>query len=180
MPYDYEDRYIPEGYYLVEDADGERLVRKDELKQESNMTESSTFLDKLIEANAPRVIVRFRKVGDQVEYEWGTAGGAVPLIEIIGAVGITQIEILDPTRRQLQQCPEPGLLIVWNKDDDKFYWFIHPTVPLYSMWGMLEMIKATLVGTSVARQAASQQVPMAGKPVIRPAVLGIDGKPFMR
>ena len=88
----------------------------------------------------------------------------------VGVIARVQAELplIEPEDARYK-CPESALVIAWDEGERKFHWFVHPSIPVDSLVGMMEMIKATLVDTHIARSAAAQQV-----------ILGPDGQPARR
>ncbi len=123
----------------------------------------------VVKQDTPRLIVKFRLDSEgRDQYEWGTAGSAIPLLHIIGAIIKTQNEMFDYAGWELEvrekTCPNQELVIAWL--NNTFSWFMHRDTPMYGMLGMLNMIRATLEDTIKARQHAAQQMILAPKSVI--------------
>lgn len=122
-----------------------------------------------VRADTPRLVVMFRQEGENERFQWGIIG-AMPILTLVGFIALVQHEIPCVTGEDDDNfCPDSALVIVWDAKHRLFDWFCHPDIPSNSLRGMLEIIKATLVGTHIARQAAAQQV-----------LLGPDGKPVRR
>lgn len=122
--------------------------------------------DETVRQDTPRLVVTFQRQGDKELYQWGVVG-AIPVLSLIGVIVRVQAEL---AFRSPDECPEMALVITWDEGTHKFSWFVHQDIPVDSLVGMLETIKATIVATHVARVAASQQV------VHR--LLGPDGQPM--
>lgn len=118
-----------------------------------------------VQDNTPRLVVMFRRDADNELFQWGVVG-AMPLVTLIGYITRVQSEL---AFRSPEECDESAMVIAWDKDERSFSWFVHPDVPVDSLVGMLETIKATLVGTHLAKQVAAQQM-----------ILGPDGRPARR
>lgn len=131
------------------------------------MTKLTKFTD--LTQDTPRLVVMFKQDGDEEQFQWGILG-KMPILTLVGHIGRVQAELplLEPGDPRYD-CPESALVIAWDEVDHKFTWFVHPSIPADSLAGMLEMIKATIVATKLARQVAAQQV-----------ILGPDGQPARR
>ena len=113
-----------------------------------------------------RLVVMFRRDGDNEQFQWGMVG-AMPLMSLIGCIVRIQTDLGNVFH---ETCDQMALVLAWNADQREFSWFLHPDLPIQSLVGMLEVIKATLVGSQLARQAAAQQVGLVdrnGKPLRR-------------
>lgn len=131
------------------------------------MTKLKKFTD--IVQDTPRLVIMFKRDGDRELFQWGTVGD-IPILTLIGYISRVQAELplLEPGDER-RDCPESALVIVWDRENNRLNWFVHPDVPADSTVGMLELIKATIVGTHLARHVAAQQV-----------ILGPDGQPARR
>lgn len=118
-----------------------------------------------LKQDTPRLVVMFRRDGDKEMFQWGMLG-EMPILTLVGVIVRVQAEL---AFRAAEECPESALVIAWDKQHRSFDWFVHPDIPMDSLVGMLETIKATIVSTHMARQMAAQQV-----------ILGPDGRPVRR
>ena len=130
------------------------------------MTKLTKFTD--LAQDTPRLVIMFRQDGDNEMFQWGIVG-KVPVLTFVGVITRVQTELplIEPGDVR-HDCPESALVIAWG-GGHKFSWFVHPSIPVDSLVGMMEMVKATLVDTHIARSAAAQQV-----------ILGPDGQPARR
>lgn len=127
----------------------------------------------IVKEDTPRLTIKFR-VDDngREQYEWGVSGN-IPLIDLISAISRTIVELtLIPINVQAltvhdKLCPNPELVIV-HDEAREFHWFLHPEAS-HGILGMLELIKATIVAGTMARQVAQQGL-----------ILGVDGRPMPR
>src|SRR4051812_1016324 len=114
-----------------------------------------TKFTNVIKEDTPRLVVNF-KVDDigKEQYEWGIHGN-IPLLSVIGAIVKVEVELASLEIMRLgildKFCNDRMLLIAFV--DNTFHWFLHKDTPKYGMLGMLEMIRATLIDTTRARQA---------------------------
>lgn len=120
-----------------------------------------------VNQHTPRLVVTFKSVRGNETFQWGIVGN-IPMLTIIGAIARVQQELF--TVLSSNMCPEPALVITWDEKERTTDWYIHSNVPLEPLAGMLELIKAGLVASHMARGAA-----MASKG----AILGPDGRPMM-
>ena len=123
-----------------------------------------------VEQDTPRMVVAFQCNGDKEMYRWGIVG-TMPVLSLIGYIGRVQAELdrtcgqYPPARRE---CPEPALVVTWDDAQKQFDWFVHPSVPLDSLLGMLEIVKTALVATHMAHAQAGHA-----------ALVGPDGRPLV-
>jgi hypothetical protein len=132
----------------------------------------SKFED-VVRQDTPRLVVLFKEENGKEMYQWGIVG-AVPLMRLIGYIGRVQVTLLtsrlDDESLDLhpsRYCEPSACVVVWRGEMRAFDWFVHPDIPPDSLAGMLETVKAALVGSQLARQVQNQQV-----------VLGPDGQPW--
>jgi hypothetical protein len=124
-----------------------------------------------IKQDTPRVVVMFRRDGANEMFQWGKLD-PMPVITLIGYITRVQSELplLEPGDER-HACLESALVIVWDNKELKFEFFVHKDIPIDSMVGMLETIKAALVKSqTVQRGALDNQV----------SILGPDGQPVRR
>lgn len=126
----------------------------------------SKFEDVVTE-DTPRLIVQHHCESgtNEEQYQWGIVG-SIPILNLIGTIVRIQTELVCQFHEP-EQCPEMALVIAWHGDKRTVTWFIHPDIPIDSIVGMLDTIKATITATHKARQMAAQQV-----------ILGPDGRPM--
>lgn len=122
----------------------------------------------VIATNPPRLVVLFRynpNTGVE-EFQWGTAGGNIPILNTISAIMRVQADLL--SNEWIPECtnPDPALCIVWGAESKTTQHFVHPDIPTDPLVGMLETIKFALIGSRMGQHQASQKI-----------ILGIDGKP---
>lgn len=118
-----------------------------------------------VKEDTPRLVVMFKREGDKEQFQWGMVG-TIPLLSLIGAIIHVQNNM---DYEGNDECPEPALVIAWHNPTCTFDWFMHPATPIDSMRGMLETIKAAIVGSRAGQQTVAQQV-----------LLGPDGQPMRR
>lgn len=127
-----------------------------------------------VKQDTPRLVVLFKNEGGAEQFSWGIVGN-VPMMSLIGAIIAAQTDLATfkgaypPSR----VCLEPALVIAWDGSCD-FKWFVHPSIPLYSLLGMLETIKAMLAGAQLSQMAAAQQtglVAPSGRPIQKRPIL---------
>lgn len=131
------------------------------------MTKLTKFTD--IAQDTPRLVIMFRQDGNEERFQWGIVG-KVPVLTLVGCIARIQTELplIEPGDAR-HDCPESALVVAWDENSPKFVWFVNPIIPVDSLVGMMEMVKATLVDTHIARQVAAQQL-----------ILGPDGQPARR
>jgi hypothetical protein len=118
-----------------------------------------------VKQDTPRLVVMFRRDGDNEMFQWGMVG-EMPILTLVGYIIRVQAELFF---RAAEECPEPALVIAWDVAARKFDWFVHQDIPVDSLVGMLETVKTVILSTHMARQAANQQM-----------ILGPDGLPARR
>jgi hypothetical protein len=120
----------------------------------------------------PRLVVQYARPTPEKEgYQWGIVG-QMPVLWLIGYITRVQAEL---AFRAPEECPESALVIAWDKDKMAFSYWIHRQIPVDSMVGFLETIKAALVGSQLVQQQRDQQIAVTKTPL-----LGPDGQPFRR
>ncbi len=116
-----------------------------------------------VKQDTPRLVVLFTNVSGRETYQWGVVG-EIPILSLIGAIIRVQTEMFINVG---EECPEPALVI--THIDHTFDWYIHSSIPVESMVGMLETVKQAVLAAQIARQASQNQV-----------ILGPDGNPIPR
>lgn len=126
--------------------------------------------DELIATDPPRLVVEFQRGpnGDE-QFKWGIVG-EMPLLTLISAVVRAQIDMVVEKGFVDDRCDASALVFVYDKEHRDFKCFSNYDIPLDSILGMLETIKAVLVGSRLAVQAQQQRSP----------IMGLDGKPLRR
>lgn len=111
----------------------------------------------------PRLVVRFVIKNNVETFDWGIVGKAAPL-SLVGAITRAQSELfVEPG----EACPEPALVIAWVNNSPTSEWFVHPSIPLEPLVGMLEVIKQIIISA-------------VGEQVAKHTILGPDGYPIPR
>lgn len=116
--------------------------------------------------NPPRLVVLWKKERETDLFQWGIVGN-VPALSLIGAIVNAQARLVTGDF-MVKECSEQALAIVFK--DDVVHYFVHHIIPVDPLIGMLETIKAALVGSRMAQHALAQQTP----------IVGPDGKPIRR
>lgn len=131
---------------------------------------NTTRFDMLVKEDTPRLVIMFKREGDKEMFQWGIVG-EIPMLSLIGGLTMAQIELttVDTASITSHDCPESAFVLAWNAGLKTTEWFIGINIPVDSMIGMIETIKATLNATNMAHQMASQQF-----------ILGPDGRPARR
>ncbi len=113
----------------------------------------------VIATNPQRLVVMFQRgVGGQEEFQWGVVG-AIPILSLVGYITRVQTELVIHEPLKHSRCPDSALVIVY---DNGCKWFIHPDIPVDSLVGMLEMVKASLIASRMAQQLAATQTRIVG------------------
>lgn len=129
--------------------------------------DTTRFAD-VVKQDTPRMVVAFQRDGDKELYRWGVVG-TMPVLSLVGCIGRVQAEIGGSRYPSVgRECPESALVVIWDEAEKKFDWFLHPSIPLDSLLGMLEIVKATLVATHMAHAESG-----------RAALVGPDGRPLV-
>ena len=119
-------------------------------------------------ADPPRLVVMFQRGHDGSEqFQWGVVG-QMPILSLIGGIARAQISLADGG--WMPECDDDAkaFVIAWNKDERELSHFLHPEIPVEPLIGMLETIKAMLVGSRLGQHNAAQKVEL-----LRP-----DGTPW--
>lgn len=121
-------------------------------------------------SDPPRFAVVMARNADGSEgYQWAVRG-AIPVLNLVGAIGKVQAELQAGQWMPESEFEHPALVMVYNREDGDFATFLHPDIPVMSLCGMLEVIKALIVASKVAQQNGSQQFNLCGP----------DGRPMRR
>lgn len=130
-----------------------------------------TFAE-VMESNPPRVVVKFQRgpLG-QEQFAWGVVGTA-PIFTTIGYISRVQLQLLDGCPNPSPGGYNPGELVIVY-DGTKFSHYIDPEIPVESLVGMLENIKALMTASLLEHGARKQQA--NGR---RSGIVGPDGQPM--
>lgn len=130
----------------------------------------SRFTD-TVKQETPRLVITYHRDETGMErFQWGVVG-KIPLMSLIGALCRVQAVLPDVAGiSDDHHCPEPALVITWDDDFRLYDWFVHPSVPVAALVGMMEVVKITVVMSQQGRQAGNQQF----------SILGPDGNPMRR
>lgn len=125
----------------------------------------SNFTDS-VKQNTPRLVVQYHPNpdGKGEGFEWGISSG-IPMPALLGHITRAQLEMTNGSAED-HDCPQPAFVVAWN--GEKFDWWVYRSIPVDSIVGMLEIIKATLIAGRVGQQAVSNRVQL----------LMPDGTPF--
>lgn len=116
--------------------------------------------------NPARLVVLFQRGHDGAEqFQWGVVG-KIPILTLIGGIISAQSDLV--RCEWMPECDEVAFVMAWDADDGCLLNFLHPDIPCQALIGMLETIKALLVGSRVAQHMAAQ----------RTILLGPDGQPM--
>jgi hypothetical protein len=127
-------------------------------------------LEELVKANAPRLVVMFKRQEDGSEqFQWGMSG-KMPLLTLVGCVINAQYSLIhsQDSSREIQECGENAFVIAFDPDSTQVIYFCHKDIPTTPLVGMLETIKTALINSRVGQHMVNQQTP----------ILGPDGKPM--
>ncbi len=128
----------------------------------------TTFAEAMA-TNPPRLVILFQRGGDGAEhFQWGTEK-VMPALSLIGAIIRVQAELplLEPGDER-HDCNPSALVLAWDATTRTVQWFVNKDIPIEPLVGMLEVIKASLVGSRLAQHAAAQQM----------RIVGPDGQPI--
>lgn len=122
--------------------------------------------------NPARLVILHRVNGGADQFQWGIVG-EVSVLTIIGAIACAQARLMTGDF-MVKECPEQAFVIAVTADG-QIHYFVSHKIPVEALIGMLETIKAAMVGSRLAQHAASQQMVQAKTPI-----LGPDGAPIKR
>jgi hypothetical protein len=119
-------------------------------------------LEEIIRANptTPRMVILYRNKGGTDRFQWGLLGD-LPVLTLVGYITRVQADL---QFRSPEPCDAMGMVVLTGP----WRYFVNPGIPVDPLVGMLETIKAALVGSRVGQSAAAQRV----------QVLGPDGTPM--
>ena len=117
------------------------------------------------------MVVEFSMVDGNETFKWGVVGH-IPILSLIGALSGMQgyLPIGEEDDGKHPGAPENALVIVWHADINDFEVFRGAELPTYSLVGMLEIIKTSLIAAFMARAQTSMP----------PPIFGPDGQPMIR
>lgn len=104
------------------------------------MNEVSKF-EEVVKQDTPRLVVMFKYENGTELFQWGVVG-QIPSLTTIGAIVRVQSEIYF---KAAKECPAPALVITYDPTTKAVDWFIHPSIPIDPMVGMLEKIKSIVL-----------------------------------
>lgn len=111
-------------------------------------------LQDVLTNDTPRLVIMYKKdENGNDNYQWGVVN-SIPVLSLIGLITRVQSELVETDNF----CDELALVIVWDPVNNFGSYYIHPNIPVDSMLGMLETIKAMLVNSRLAQHAAAQQM----------------------
>lgn len=123
----------------------------------------------LLVDNPPRLVVQHSTTtSGEDNYQWGVVN-QVPVLHIIGALTRAQADLCN-CEWMPELDDEQAFVITYDPQTKTTEFYRHPAIPQESLVGMLEIIKAMLVGGRVAQSMASRQT----------MILGPDGGPMPR
>ena len=142
-----------------------------------------------VKQDTPRLVVLFKR-GDKGEeqFTYGVVG-LIPITSLTGAIVAAQNEMsmmqfegvahwrIDWERFIADhECPESAFVLAFDPVSGVFCWFVHADIPVYQLLGMLETVKASLVGAQMAQMVNQQRTGLVapdGKPIVKkPLVKG--------
>ena len=100
-------------------------------------------LEDVVQQDTPRLVVEY----DDNRLKWGIVGN-IPFLPLVGYLARVQSDLFFRTPKT---CVPSALIVVYDGKD--FDYFLHPTIPINSLVGMLEAIKSALLQ---AIQAANE------------------------
>ncbi len=121
----------------------------------------SSRFEEMVKDDTPRLMIRFDPDVTKEKYEWAVQGD-MPLLPLVGAIIKTQLELFNIPKYQMflygNICPEPMLIIAYDKETKRFNWFIHDDASNFGMVGMLEIVKTKLLQVANSRQQSIQPI----------------------
>lgn len=131
-------------------------------------------LEQLVTENPryPRLVVMHlrNQDGSSRGLNWGVCGG-FPVMAMIGMLTRIQMELqLGLTDRVPEPCSVEALAVLYDPQENKFQWFVHPDIPVDPLVGYIDLIKSTMASSHMAQGVARDQT----------CLLGPDGMPFGR
>ncbi len=116
----------------------------------------------------PRLVVLYRRGGDNSDqFSWGVVGG-INILNLIAQISRAQADMMAET--WIPECDHsPSAFVIAIDENHDFCMFKSSDIPTDPLIGMLEIVKALLVGSRVSQHLGSQRVP----------ILGPDGRPIM-
>ena len=123
----------------------------------------------VIATNLNRFVVMYKNEEGTDRFQWGIVG-AVPILTMVGAIARVQVNIINQQAGWENECPESALVIAFGPTGENIQWFINRGIPVDPLVGMLETIKASIIGSNQAQHVAAQKLQL----------LGPDGNPMNR
>jgi hypothetical protein len=120
----------------------------------------------------PHLVVLYKREDNTDKFQWGISGG-IQLLTLVGSIVRVQSDIVNQLAEQCNECPEVAFVMVFSCPSAPapgMLWFLHKSIPVDPLVGMLETIKAALMGSKQAQHMASNKT----------QVLGPDGQPIRR
>ena len=124
-----------------------------------------------VQQDTPRLVIEFFLKDGNETFKWSVVGH-IPILSLIGAMTRIQTDghIRSGNEDEDTGAPSHALVAVWQADANDFEVFIGSEIPMYSLVGMLEIIKTSLVAAFMARAMAT----------MTPPIYGPDGQPMIR
>lgn len=117
-----------------------------------------------VKQDTPRLIIEYqRSEAGEDRFQWGIVG-SIPVLAIIGYIVQVQHDIASEWAEPRNECPKQALVVALVGGE--FMWWVGKEIPRDALVGMLEVVKAAIVGGRLGQAAASQRV------------LWPDGRPF--
>lgn len=111
-----------------------------------------------------RLVVTYEIKDTGEVFNWGMAG-EIPAMSLLGYITRVQGEL---AFRNPKDCEHSALIITWDRDKKELDYCVHPSIPIDSLVGMLELIKAVILTAHMGGHTGSRGTPL----------LGPDGKPM--
>lgn len=128
-------------------------------------------LEEIIRTNPTisRLVVTYKKGGDGKDhFQWGICG-AIPVAHLIGYIVRIQSDLMF---RSPEHCQASALAILYKEIEapdgvklacnHSMTYFVNRDIPVDPLLGMLETVKAALVGSRVGQSAVAQRVQVLG------------------
>jgi hypothetical protein len=132
------------------------------------------FKEAMVSDPARLVVLHRTTEEGEDQFQWGITGN-VPVLSMIGAVVGAQARLvvpdLDVDAPKMSDCPEQALVIAFGNRCKYPSYFCSRSIPTDALVGMLETIKAALVGSRVAQHNTV-------KSIVTSPLLGPDGQPI--
>ena len=116
-------------------------------------------------SNPPRLVVLFRRADNgEEQFQWGLVK-SMPIHTLVGSIVRVQSDLMF---KAIEPCDKSAFVLTWDEETHKVGTFVHPDIPVISLLGMLETVKALVIAGREAQRMTSQ-----GN-----IVLGPDGTPM--